>query len=118
MRLGTGLLTCAVLLAAATLVDKARASGVATYFAIIAPNGATVTGSGVTTSTRTAVGTYEVKFGRSIANCALIATLRGSRPGSIVTAPDNTNPLVAKVGTFVSGTKANHPFYLLVYCNS
>ena len=118
-RLGTGLLTCAVLLAGATVVDQARATGVATFFAIIAPTGGTVTGSGVTSSIRTAPGTYEVTLARSITTCALLATLRGSRSGEIVTAPDSVNPLVVRVTTFTtSGVKANHPFYLLVYCNS
>jgi hypothetical protein len=119
MRLGTGLLTCAVLLAAATVGEQAHAvgTGFADFYAIVAANGTTTRSSGVTTSTRTSIGTYNVTFAREVSDCVQVATLRGQAAGQIAVAPQGT--LVVVVTTFSgNGTKQDRPFNLFVECNN
>jgi hypothetical protein len=119
MRLGTGLLTCAALLAAATVGEQARAAGTgfATFYALVAAPGTTVRGSGVTTSTRTSIGTYTVTFARDVSDCLQVATLRGQAAGQIAVTP--RGGLIVGVTTFsAAGAKQDRPFNLFVECNN
>ncbi len=120
MRLATALLTCAALLATATVGDQASATGFATYNAVIrAADGFTITGSGVASSTRTALGAYEVTFGRNVTGCAVMGTPRGAAPGLVTANTKTGSPKVVVVRTFThAGAKADLNFYLLVHCNN
>jgi hypothetical protein len=120
MCFATALLSCAALLATATVGDQASATGFATYNAVVrAADGVTITGSGVSSSKRTALGAYEVTFGRDVTGCAFIGTSRGLTPGLVSANTKNGSPKVVVVRTFThAGAKADLSFYLLVHCNS
>jgi hypothetical protein len=113
-----GLLPGLALLAAAVFAGQAGATGFSTYFALVATNGNTAKGSGVTSSTRKSVGNYEVTFGRPVGDCAYIATLRGNA-GQITAGPKSGSPSVVVVQTFsATGVKQDRTFQLMVHCNS
>ncbi len=119
MRLTTGLMTCTALLATGIIAGQARAAGFATYNAIVAATGVTLTSAGVMSSAKTATGIYEVTFGRPVNGCTLIGTLRGAAAGLIATTSKPGSPTVAVVTTFsASGVKTNQSFNLLAQCNS
>ena len=119
MRLGTGLLTCTALLAAATVGEQARATGFATYYALVAIGGTTIQGSGVTSSAKTGVGTYNVTFARRVNDCSHNVTLRGQAAGQFAAGPKAGNNLVVVVTTFsAAGAKQDRSFNLTVLCNS
>jgi hypothetical protein len=120
MRLATALLTCTALLVTVTVGDQASATGFATYNAVIrASDGFTITGSGVASSSRTALGAYEVTFGRAVTGCAFMGTPRGLTAGLVSANTKNGNPKVVVVRTFThAGAKADLSFYLLIHCNN
>ena len=119
MRFLTGLLAFIGLLVAATAVDRARATGFASYYAIINAGGATIKGSGVSSSAKTALGIYDVTFGRDVADCALIGTLRGGAAGFVAARNKVGAPKAVTVTTFLrTGARTDLSFYLLVHCNT
>lgn len=119
MRFRTGFLTCGALLAAAAVGGQAGATGFASYFALVAAAGSTIKGSGVSASSKTAVGTYNVTFARAVNDCAHTATLRGSGAGLVAVGPKAGSPTVVVVTTFSSaGAKQDRAFNLSIQCNS
>jgi hypothetical protein len=119
MRLLTGLLACGALLASAIVSEQARATGFATFHAIVTAPGNTLTGSGVASSAKTAVGTYEVTFARSLEDCGLYATQRGSGAGFQAVNLKTGSPTIVVVTTYTSAAvKADRGFYLLAHCNA
>lgn len=89
---------------------------------VIAGNGATVRGRGVTSTARGAVGSYVAIFDADVRNCAYFATLgdeTASAPGtgqvSVFSAPANVNGV--RVSTRNSaGDPADRSFHLIVSC--
>ena len=119
MRLATGFLTCAALLAATIVSDQARATGFATFHATVNSSGVTLSGSGVSASTKPAVGTYEITFGRDLTGCGLYGTQRGAGAGFIAVNLKVGSPNIVVVTTFTAAAaKADRTFFLLAHCNS
>jgi hypothetical protein len=119
MRIGIKLLICALVIAGATFVEHARATGFATYFAAVAGTGNVAASSGVSAGTRTSTGTYEVTFTRPINGCAHLVTLRGANPGMVAIAPKAASSTVLIVSIFSrTGVKENRAFNMAVQCNS
>jgi hypothetical protein len=119
MRLASGFLLCAALLATATTGDQASAMGLATYTAAIRNDGFTNYGSGIASSVRIGLGTYEVTFNRAVQQCVYMATTRGNQPGLVSTINKGGTPDAIVVRTFThAGAKADLSFYLMVYCNN
>lgn len=88
------------------------------YFAVINPStGNTVRGSGVDTSSRTAVGVYQIDFNRAMSSCAYTASLNGQAGGQITVTPQAGEPNRLVVRTFNGvGVAANRGFQVMVMC--
>lgn len=88
------------------------------YFAVINGNtGNTVRGSGVDTSSRTAVGVYQINFNRNMSTCAYTVSLNGQLAGQITASPQAGQPKRLVIRTFSAiGVPANRGFQVMVMC--
>ncbi|MDG4829145.1 hypothetical protein O7627_07475 [Solwaraspora sp. WMMD1047] len=92
-----------------------------TFFAVVNANGSLNRGFGVASSTRLALGQYQVLFSHDVTGSAYVATLGlsgsvgGSPPGEIAVVGRNGNPNGVFVQTFNSaGGAADRGFHLSV----
>jgi hypothetical protein len=107
-------LLASVILLAST-VTQADAAGFATFFADVAPTGATSNSSGVHKTSRIAVGVYDVTFTRLVADCGYTASVSGAT-GGFATA-NRTSGRTITVSTFSkTGVATNLASNLIVVC--
>jgi hypothetical protein len=101
--------------------DAAVADGLSRH-AVVNPDGTLARGRGTTSSTKSAVGQYQVVFDGAVTNCALSATLAdpatGAPPsGEIAAGLVSSNANAVQVETRDStGATADRPFHLIVSC--
>jgi hypothetical protein len=93
-----------------------------TRHVVVAVNGTTVRGRGVTSTSQTGAGQYQAIFDRDVRSCVYVATLgdeTAAAPGrgeiSVTSAAGNVNG-VRVVTRESDGTPANRSFHLLVSC--
>jgi hypothetical protein len=89
-------------------------------FAAVAADGTVVRGSGVTSVTRLAPGSYEVAFAERVSECAHIATLAvgegAGAAGQIGVAPAASEAAVRVETETSAGSNADKAFHLAVVC--
>lgn len=97
---------------------SAQSFGYANMMAHVRANGVTVKGSGVQSSTRTALGKYQVEFTRDIRKCFYSATPLGNNGGQVsiaFVAGDDKRLRITTVNRL--GVLKNTAFFLHVTCN-
>jgi hypothetical protein len=118
MKIKIACLTALVLVAAAALIGQAQALGYATFFARLNAAGGTVIGSGVASSSKIAVGRYEVTFNRPIQNCATLVTIEGATAAYGTARRKPASTTVLQVFTYTStGAFADRAANVFVLCN-
>ena len=109
-------------MAVAALVAASRqshAAGFGTFFAAVNAAGAVSSSSGVSASTKTAVGRYEITFNRDIDGCAMTVTVAGANPRYATVRKKASTTQVIQVYTFSNtGAPIDAPFQAVVVCNS
>jgi hypothetical protein len=89
-------------------------------WAVVAADGSLVRGSGVTSVTRTAAGSYEVAFGEAVAGCAYVGTLglgeTAGATGQIGVGTAEAATTVRVETETSTGSNADRGFHLAVLC--
>jgi hypothetical protein len=92
------------------------ATGLAKHAVINGSDGKASRGKGVSSSTRTAAGRYDVVFDRDVRSCTYLATLAGDSAGTIAAQSSATSANAVRVSTFEGGLPTNRSFHLALAC--
>lgn len=105
----------AIAMVAGVIGEAAQASGSASYFAVVRPNGNTVRSSGVASSANVSAGTYSITFNRAIDYCSYVASIASTKAGYATVVAAAAGEIT--VTTFSSGgEKVNQWFSVQVLC--